>query len=100
MYGTIFRLKVKPGQEAKVIELFDTWEKTRKPMVKGAVGGLLLKPDEGSGELVAAAIFSDKDSYSANAADPGQHEWFLKLRALLDADPEWEDGEFVRFGMD
>ena len=100
MYGSIFRMKVKAGQEDKVIELFDTWEKTRKPMLKGAIGGLLLKPDEGSGELVAAAIFSDKDSYRANADDPGQHEWFGELRALLEADPEWEDGEFVRFSRD
>ena len=76
-----------------------TWDKTRRPNVKGAEGGLLLKPDKGSGELVAVAIFSDKDSYHANAGDPGQHEWYLKLRALLEADPEWEDGEIVRFSV-
>jgi hypothetical protein len=31
----------------------------------------------------------------ANANDPEQHQWYLKIRELLEADPEWEDGEFV-----
>ncbi len=39
MYGTIFRMKVKPGQEQKVLEAFQEWDGDRKPKVKGAVGG-------------------------------------------------------------
>ncbi len=100
MYGSMFRMKVKAGQEDKVIELFNTWDETRRPTVEGAVDGLLLRPDKESDVLVAVAIFSDKDSYRANADDPAQHEWYLRLRAFLDTDPEWEDGETVRFSMD
>ena len=95
MYGTIFRMKVKPGQEDKVIELMESWRKTRQPKVEGALGGLLLKPDRESGELVAAAVFSSKETYRANADAPDQLQWFLSLGELLEADPEWEDGEFV-----
>jgi len=95
MYGTMFRMKVKSGQVQKVQELFDEWEKDRQPKIKGVVGGLLLKPDNKPGELIGAGIFADKDAYMANANDPEQHQWYLKIRELLEADPEWEDGEFV-----
>ena len=95
MYGTIFRLNVRRGQESKVADLFQEWERERKPNVKGAVGGLLLNPDAKSGELIGVAVFEDKASYLANGDDPEQHQWYLRLRELLEADPQWEDGEYV-----
>ncbi len=95
MYGTIFRLKVKPGQDQRLVELWREWERERKPKVKGAVGELLLKPDEKSGEFVGVAVFEDRAAYMANADDPDQDAWYHKLRELLEADPEWEDGEYV-----
>ena len=95
MYGTIFHMKVKPGQEQKVIDIFKDWERERKPKVKGVVGGLLLKPENRSGELIGVAVFDDKASFMANANDPEQDKWFRRLRELLEADPDWEDGEYV-----
>ncbi len=41
------------------------------------------------------AVFSDKASYAANASDPEQDVWYGKFRDLLEADPEWEDGEYL-----
>ncbi|MBI2165641.1 MAG: hypothetical protein HYU29_04490 [Chloroflexi bacterium] len=98
MYGTIFRMKVKPGQEAKVAELFNAWTKERGPKVKGSVAGYVLKPDKRPGELIGMAVFKDKATYKANAADPAQDKWFRQVRALLQADPEWEDGEYLAGG--
>ena len=95
MYGTIFRMKVKSGQEQRVIEIFRDWERDQKPVVRGALGGMLMKPDAGSGELIGVAIFQDKESYVANADNPAQREWFGKLRDALEVDPVWEDGEYV-----
>ena len=34
MYGTIFRMKVKPGLEQRVVETLDEWERERKPKVE------------------------------------------------------------------
>jgi hypothetical protein len=100
MYGTIARLKVKQGQAQKLVELFKDWEMQRKPKVEGAVGGFLMKPDKGSAaDYIAVAIFKDKQSYMANADDPAQDQWYQKMRALLAADPAWEDGEYVAGGM-
>ena len=67
---------------------------------KGAIGGYLFKPDNRAGELIGFAVFSDKDSYVANADDPDQDRWFRRLRDLLEADPTWEDGEYVAGGVD
>ena len=30
-----------------------------------------------------------------NGRDPEEDRWYRQLRALLEADPEWEDGEIV-----
>ena len=99
MYGTIFRLKVKPGEEERVVEVFKGWESERKSEVAGAVGALLLKPDTWAGELVGVALFKDKATYIANAHDPAQDEWYQKFRDLLEDDPVWEDGEYVAGGI-
>ena len=95
MYGSFMRLKVKPGQEQTVVDVLKEWEAKLKPNIKGAIGGLLLKADSGSGKLLGAAIFEDKASYMANADNPAQHEWYGKLRDLLQSDPEWTDGEYL-----
>ena len=95
MYGTIFRMKVKAGHETDVIDLMKEWNTTLQPHAKGALAGLVLKPDTGSGELIGVAVFQDKASYLANADTPGQDSWYRKLRENLESDPQWEDGEYV-----
>lgn len=95
MYGSIFHMKSKAGQEQKVAEQFDAWEKNRRPNIDGAMGGLVMMPDEALGTVIAVAIFRDEASYRGNSDDPAQGEWYQGLRALLEEDPTWEDGEFV-----
>ena len=92
-------MKVNPGQEQRVAEVFKDWERERKPRVKGAEAGFLLKPDKKSGELIGVAVFQDKASFMANADDPEQDRWYRKLRELLQTDPEWEDGEYLAGGI-
>ncbi len=100
MYGTIFRLKVKRGQGDKLVDFFKQWEKQQKPKVKGAVAGFLMKPEKGTAnDYIGVAIFKDKKSYMANADSPAQDQWYQKMRALLTADPVWEDGEYVAGGV-
>ena len=92
MYGTIFRFKVKPGEEERVVDVFEEWESERKSEVDGAIGGLLLKPDNWAGEFAGVALFKDKATYVANAHDPAQDKWYRKLRDLLEDDPVFPDG--------
>ncbi len=95
MYGTIFRMRPKAGRGQAIVDLMEQWDKERKGKVKGAIGGYLMKPDNNPNELIGVAIFSDRESYRANADDPEQHQWFLKIRENLEADPTWEDGEYL-----
>lgn len=95
MYGTIFRLRVKPGREADVLAMIEEWWCERAPQVAGVRADYLFRPDGASGELVGVALFADRESYRANAEDPDQDRWYRRFRALLEADPQWEDGEVV-----
>ena len=95
MYGSIFRMRPIAGQEQNVIQVFREWDTDRRPNVRGVVGGYLMKPDADTGELIGIAVFEDKETYLTNGHDPEQDTWFRKLRALLQSDPTWEDGEYL-----
>jgi len=97
MYGTIFRFQVKPGREADVMQLMageapGTEEGDR---LKGAGmrASYLFKLDNGG--YMGVAVFEDKERYVANANDPAQDQWYRRFRDMIQADPEWNDGEIV-----
>ena len=94
-YGTVFRMRIKPGAEQQIVALLQEWERERKPKVRGALGGYLFKPDSRSNELIGVAVFRDREAYRANAGDPEQDAWYRRLREQLVADPEWEDGTIL-----
>jgi hypothetical protein len=94
MYGTIARVKVKPGQEQAFREFQDRWWQERAPQIKGARSGYVCKPVNGpADELLMIAIFDDQQTYTANANDPEQDRWYQEFRSHLAADPEWTDVE-------
>lgn len=96
MYGSIFRMKVKRGKRSALVALMDEWHRTQRRRAAGFVATFIFKPEKGaSGDFTGVAVFEDKKSYFANANDPKQDEWYRKLRALLAADPAWEDGEVI-----
>jgi quinol monooxygenase YgiN len=92
MYGTVARMRVKPGMEARFTSLFAELESVEVP---GAVGEYLYRMDENESEYFMAVAFADRASYLANADSPAQDARYRQLRALLEADPEWHDGEIV-----
>ena len=90
MYGSIFNLKPKKGKKEELINHLKNNEE--KP--NGGVAWYVLDPDNNS-DLVAIAIFEDKESYIVNAERPEQHENFMKMMEFLDEEPIWNDGNFV-----
>lgn len=98
MYGTVARIKVKPGRWDDLLAVYDEWDRDLRPNVAGAVAAYLYKLDKDPNAAIMAAVFADKDSYDANADDPEQDKWYRRFRDCLDADPEWMDGEIVRSG--
>jgi antibiotic biosynthesis monooxygenase (ABM) superfamily enzyme len=95
MYGTVARMKGKPGTEGKFRDLQEEYEAMTIP---GFISSVIYRMDNDANEYYLAVVFDSKESYIANAQSPEQNTRYLKMRELLASDPEWHDGEIV-YGM-
>lgn len=86
MFGTIFRMRVKPGMKDEAVRAM--MEDDRR--IDGFVSSY--RYDTGGDELWGVAVFRDEATYRANANDPEQDKWYRRIREYLEADPEWHDG--------
>lgn len=90
MYGTIARLKTKPG----AVEALRTLaEQADQP--PGAVAEYVYQTDDDPNELWLVVMFESKEAYHANAQSPEQHARFEQMMQWLTEEPEWHDGEIV-----
>jgi antibiotic biosynthesis monooxygenase (ABM) superfamily enzyme len=92
MYGTVARLCLKPGAEAKFLEVGRSIEEAHIP---GHLATYVYRMDSDPNEFYMAVVFTSKEAYRANAESPEQHARFLEFAALLECEPEWHDGEIV-----
>ena len=92
MYGTIARMRLKPGSGERMREMMAEYQGLKVPGYKGQ---LVYRSDRDPDEVFLAVVFESKEAYQANAGSPEQHQRYLEDRALLAADPEWNDGEIV-----
>lgn len=92
MYGSVSRWRVKEGKGPEMERLADELMKDRP---SGAVSVSVYRSDNDPNEYWVAGMFSSREAYAANSATPEQGERFSQLRALMDGDPEWHDGEIV-----
>jgi heme-degrading monooxygenase HmoA len=90
MYGTIAKMRVKAGKEAEFEQTMTGARET-----PGFVFAHVYRMDTDPQELMLVVAFDSKDSYRKNAESPEQHQEYLAYRELLDAEPEWHDGEIV-----
>jgi hypothetical protein len=95
MFGTIYRMQPKAGQELAIAEHLRRWERERRPEANGTVAGFLFKPRENSGELIGVAIFDSEANYRKTSDAPAQGRWYRQLREMLETDPEWNDGDVL-----
>jgi len=95
MYGTVARFSVEPRHDAALMATLERWRRAGKPDAQGLVGDYVLKSERIAGEWIAMVLFDNEENYRRNAADPEQHRQFEEIRALLSADPEWNDGEII-----
>jgi antibiotic biosynthesis monooxygenase (ABM) superfamily enzyme len=92
VYGTVARLRLKPGMESKFRDLAKSYESLKIP---GHINTTVYRLDAGNDEYLMAVVFSDKGSYERNANSPEQDKRYQEMRALLAADPQWMDGEVI-----
>jgi quinol monooxygenase YgiN len=92
MYGTVARMRMKPGMEGQMMQLMKDFESQHIP---GFVTTYCYRMDADANDCYIAVVFTDKEKYQANAQSAEQDARYRQLRALLDSDPEWHDGEIV-----
>lgn len=95
MYGTVARLRPKPGKEDDLKAILRLWDEESKPQVKGAIATYIYQLDKDPKQWLMAVLFEDRETYVKNADDPETDAWYRKMRELLEEDPVWEDGEVV-----
>jgi quinol monooxygenase YgiN len=92
MYGTVARMRLRPGVEAQLVQAQRGFESQRVP---GFVAAYIYRMDDDPNTCFLTVVFDSKESYAANARSPEQDARFQQIRALLESDPEWHDGEII-----
>jgi quinol monooxygenase YgiN len=92
MYGTIARLRIRPGVKDEFVKTMDSFGDA---VIEGWVADYYFQMDNDSDEFYLVAIFKDKTTYQANANSSEQHQRYLKFRSFLVDDPEWHDGSIL-----
>lgn len=94
MFGTVARLKVKPGKGDELIAHGKKWSQERGP-VSGEVASYVFKLEGKEDEYLLVGIFQDRETYFENANHPETDRLYREMRELLESDPEWNDGEVI-----
>ena len=92
MYGTVARMRLKPGMEERMRALSDAGRESEVP---GFVGQYVYRMDNDPNEIYLVVLFESKDAYFANANSSAQNERYHQIMEMLEAPPEWHDGEIV-----
>jgi hypothetical protein len=90
MYGTIARMKVKPGQVQALKEWAD-----RAGAPEGGIAMATFQMDADPTELHMVAIADSKEAYFAIADSAEQQQRYLEMMQFLAAEPEWHDGDVI-----
>ncbi len=93
MYGTIAKLRVKPG---KLDAMKSHMASVASRPGLGFVSGYVYQMDANPNELYLVVMFESKETYQANADRPETNADFEKMMQFLVAEPEWHDGEVVK----
>ncbi len=95
MFGTVARMVVQPGMEHEFVTIGEQWTQERGAST-GVVAEYVFQLEGRPREYLMVAIFADRETYNTNAKDPETDRWYQRMRATLEADPEWNDGEIVQ----
>ena len=94
MFGTVARMKLKPGAEP----LLEAWIQPLTSPIVGLLSLTLYRSREDRNVMWISSVFESEEAYLANAASPEQHRRWQQLRSLLEDDIEWHDSDVMMHG--
>jgi quinol monooxygenase YgiN len=95
MYGTVAKMRIKPGAEDQLRAQMEEIETLDVP---GFVSSTVYRMDDDANEMYLAVVFDSRETYHANAQSPEQDARYRKMLELLEGEPEWHDGEILYSG--
>jgi heme-degrading monooxygenase HmoA len=91
LYGTIAKMKLKPGAEDKVMQVMGGSDAG----AEGHVSTYVFKSDADPNIHFVTTVFESKSAYKKFADSAEQSKRFHQIKDLLAAEPEWHDGEVI-----
>jgi quinol monooxygenase YgiN len=92
MFGTVAKMKLKPGAFEKMQQVMQAQEVRQ---VDGYLFTAVYRSQSDPNEMWLTVGFKDEASYRANADNPETDKMAQQFQQMLDAPPEWHDGEIV-----
>jgi len=92
MFGTIAKMKLKPGSFEKMQDVMKGFE---EQPVKGFLFNAVYRSQSDPDEVWLVVGFEDEATYRANADNPRTNEMAEQYQKIMAAAPEWHDGEIV-----
>lgn len=95
MFGTVARMRVKPGGDAMLM----AWSQALMgKAIPGRISSTVYRSTDDPRVVWLSVVFESEEAYRANAASPEQHRRWQQMRSVLEADPEWFDGHVLMHG--
>jgi len=92
VFGTIARSRLKEGVSVEQLKaLFADADDQRA----GAVALLVYQSADDPRDVWIASAFESRETYFKNADSPEQNARFERMRALVEGQPEWHDGNVL-----
>ena len=92
MFGTVAKMKLKPGSFDKMQDLMKGFE---EEPVNGFLFNAVYRSQSDPNEIWLVVGFEDEATYRANADNPRTNEMAEQYQKMMTAAPEWHDGEIV-----
>lgn len=94
MYGTVARIKVKPG---KFDDLMAWGQQADQSDPQGPGAMLVFRMDSDPNEVYMVIAAPSREAYRAESESEHRHQRYLEMLQFLDGEPEWHDGEVIEY---
>lgn len=94
-HATFFRMKVQPGKVDELTQLMEERAEASRLAGAGWEGTIAGRSKNDPDTVWVAVTWDTSDRYYANAESPEQNQWYQRMRALLESDPEWFDCDVI-----